>query len=368
MTTLPFELDCNDHRTLSVQMADGFRIAILSGAFKVGNVLPSLRDIAKATGHSIRIPREAMALLEKEGHVITRQGVGCVVQAAGNARWRGHVLVVLSAEGETSYYTAACAGETRRILNQEGYLVTRVAVPRRKAMRYDITPLLPVLRQRFDLAIVQANSPQLKLNLARMGIPFVVVGNGGAAKAKGNIPYAPGAAVEEFVRHCRDAGIRTVEHADFECEDGWGIESALRREGISVSMVDTQIVSGVGHLEGVTRSAFNVFRKRFASRRPLPDLFLFTDDFVASGALTASLAASVRIPEDVRVVTLANRGFGPVYAKSLTRFEMDPIKHGATVARAALALLEGGEFPSGATLEPTYVVGESFPAASGRGA
>ena len=44
----------------------------------------------------------------------------------------------------------------------------------------------------------------------------------------------------------------------------------------------------------------------------LPDVLFFVDDYIASGAMVALLHEGVRIPEDVRVASLYNKGLGPV--------------------------------------------------------
>ena len=87
---------------------------------------------------------------------------------------------------------------------------------------------------------------------------------------------------------------------------------------------------------------------------------MFTDDFVAAGALIAMLMEGVRIPEDVKVISLANKGIGPVYPVSLTRVENDPMRHGEMLAEAVARFLAGRKMRDG-ELAPEYIVGESFP-------
>ena len=52
-------------------------------------------------------------------------------------------------------------------------------------------------------------------------------------------------------------------------------------------------------------------------------MIVFLDDYVAQGALLAFSVAGIRIPDDVQVITLANKGLGPVWIKPVTRFEVD---------------------------------------------
>ena len=94
----------------------------------------------------------------------------------------------------------------------------------------------------------------------------------------------------------------------------------------------------------------------------LPDLLFFADDVQASGALMALQHHGVRIPEDVKVVTWANHGLGPVFWKSLARMEMDPYAHGATIAQYVLSFLRGHGLPDDAAIGPRYIDGDTFPA------
>ena len=106
----------------------------------------------------------------------------------------------------------------------------------------------------------------------------------------------------------------------------------------------------------------DAFAQRFKSkgRSWLPDLLYFSDDHVTSGALMAMLAAGIRVPEDVRVVTMANWGLGPVYPISLTRLEMNPFEHGEALAQMALDYLSK-RVPQGCRAVPLkYIAGDSF--------
>ena len=91
-------------------------------------------------------------------------------------------------------------------------------------------------------------------------------------------------------------------------------------------------------------------------------MLFFDDDYLASGALTAMLWSGIRIPEDVRVVTLANSscGSGLAFPVSLTRIEVDPIACGRAIAETVLAYLATGTFPPDATISPTYIKGDTF--------
>ena len=107
----------------------------------------------------------------------------------------------------------------------------------------------------------------------------------------------------------------------------------------------------------------DAFLRRFAAqgRSWLPDLLYFTDDNVASGALTAMLAEGIKVPGDVRVATMSNWGLGPVLPYSLARFEMNPHAHGEALADMAIACLCGDAPQGRRPVTLRYIDGDSFP-------
>ena len=68
----------------------------------------------------------------------------------------------------------------------------------------------------------------------------------------------------------------------------------------------------------------------------------------------------IRIPEDVSVASFVNKGHLPIWDQSLTRLEMDPITHGAALAKAVRTYLHGKPFPDGIVLGTVWKVGDTF--------
>ncbi len=69
----------------------------------------------------------------------------------------------------------------------------------------------------------------------------------------------------------------------------------------------------------------------------------------------------MKIPEDVKFVTIANVGNGPVLRKGVARIEYDPFSHGRRIADQLLEFLSAGEFPPNATIAARCVSYETFP-------
>ena len=73
--------------------------------------------------------------------------------------------------------------------------------------------------------------------------------------------------------------------------------------------------------------------------------------------------AAVRFPEDVRFVSLATKGFEPVWWQELTRLEWDWFAQGEELARRIVDFLETRAERIDAKISPAYIIGDTFPAA-----
>lgn len=114
-----------------------------------------------------------------------------------------------------------------------------------------------------------------------------------------------------------------------------------------------------GRFDGIVHCGYETFAA--LPRTSIPEILLFWNSFLTQGAMMAFLARGIRLPEDVKAVTLSNTGIGPVYIKPFTRFEIDPCEAGEKIADFALAVLAKGRVPSPPQITPQYVFGETFP-------
>ena len=75
----------------------------------------------------------------------------------------------------------------------------------------------------------------------------------------------------------------------------------------------------------------------------MPDLIFFSDDYIARGALPVLMEQGVKVPSDVRIVTLSNRGFPPAFTHPLDTIEFDPSVAGRTLAQRVFDYLRTGK-------------------------
>lgn len=363
----PFEIDAHSKESLSSQIEEGFRQAILCGYYNEGDILPSLDEIVRRLGVSRIIPRTAFRRLADEGLVVPRRHIGTIVAPKGVKIWRGHVLLLIP-DVPGAYYANVFADSFREKLADAGYSFTRITVSRLGDGRFDLSPLDAALNRHVDLTVLLHGAPEIERRLARAKAQFAVIG-GNASDANRIGRYCTGrvlrprsAAMPDFLLHCRSAGMKSVLQIGWDAEDE-KITDGINPKGLCLERWIISPSSGTVHPEDVQRGALKAVSERLRAEGTawLPDVLFLSDDVLANGALMALLAHGVRIPEDVRVVTWAHRGSGPVFVKSLTRMEMDPESHGRTAADCVVSHLRGRGFPEGIELRPAYIKGESFP-------
>ena len=352
---LPFAIDRNGRANLPEQVAEGFRKAIRSGHYKPGDILPSREKIAQVLGISLRIPREAIAILANENLVRPRRGVGCTVLARRETLWKGRVLLVERHTSEGSYFCGTMMAEVRRCLSRAGYLYSCVTVDMKPRCKYacNVKPLREELHNQYDLALA-VYPDKTMTRLLREALPTILVD--GMEPDAETICTGGGSVPDEMLARCRETGAYRILYAGY---DNCANEvRRLRRMGFKVEYLPVNLDGRTESLENLERGAFETYSTRFA--KPLPELIYFGDDYVARGGLTALLALGIHVPDDVKVVTLSNKGFAPVFPVSLTQYEHDPVAFGEYVAERIIAKHEGRTVTHSPVFR-RYIPGDSFP-------
>ena len=358
---LPFAVARSSRATLVEQVVDGLRQCILSGFYKVGDVLPTTRDLAAQLGVSRIVTRAAVAELTKEELINPKPGVGCMVLGRGGKVWKGNVLFISRSNGRT-YYVNVFTSILRERLVSTGWRFTQVTVTPGSKGDADVSELELWLSHPVTLAIVMFDNPAAERILSRSGVPFVTLDNKALCRTKGcvgHVRYDRTAGAAEFAAEIKKAGVESVLQVGMEKFDD--VAKELHKVDISLKRWEIPPAPGGKLPQSLSFAVRDAFAERISkSRKWLPDLIYFSDDHACVGALAALTAAGVRIPEDVRVATWANRGNCPVHTKPLARMEMDPENDAKKVAAALVDCLEGrgGVFPL--TLGPVFKEGASL--------
>ncbi len=358
----PFVLDPAGSDTLSDQLAANLRHAIADGIYKVGDKLPGLRQMAKLCGTSMRVPIAAVEKLCAEGLVKGRPRMGLVVLGGARKIWRGQILFISDGNG-VSYFSESIRRRLELRLAKHGWRLASACVPHDEHGHIDLTCLRNELELRPAMAFGIYCKRLVARTLRKSGVPFAFLEHLNAeesAGALGQVAFCSSAAVADFVAECQRQNVKTVLHLMLD-EDENDVPKMLSSAGISTQTVRVKAKAGASRRDGIVYAAFDILAgmlRRSAKKRP--DLVYFADDYLARGGLWAIASAGLVAPDDIRVVTYANRGNIPVYVKSLSRIEKNLTADADKIADAILAFLKGNRFHNVFLDSVTFVKGETF--------
>ena len=360
-SVLPFAINRNDLRTLVEQVTDGLCGAIANGYYRAGDVLPGSRELAETLGVSRIVTLAALRKLTEDGFVDARPRIGSVVKARGEKTWKGRVLLVCP-DGDDCFFQNMFASALRDQLVDAGYLFAEVVVVEGAKGRYDFTRLDTALTVKADFVVCMYAREEIFHYLAKRQVPYAVFGEVDKAPrgAVGFVQFDYNGAVADLVSACAASHVKEVVEVywhEFMCD----AVGALKSAGIRASMLDASPDVQNGRIIGVQRAGLKLFEKLIATKKLKKDVvYFFADDFLTVGALAALSYHGLRAPEDIKIVTWANRELGPVYPRELTRMEMDEIGAGHAAAATVLAYLKTGSFPTGVAVKPQWISGETF--------
>lgn len=352
-----FRYEPDGARSLEDALCAFIKEEIAFGRLKGGDRLPTMRDIAKATGLTFGKARLVVERLAREGYVHSRPYAGTVVLPRGRNILRGRVLIALPDADAARFFAAQLIDILRRRLSRSGYVCAVVTFPPGGGGLADLR--LDLLRP--DLVIALRATPEVQKCLAESNIRrLYIFGNKPEDPASPWIRASSGTAFAQFADHCAKARVRRVVQVWFADDDTFDARAALEKKGIACTSLEMARGGDCAWgIEGYTRRSYEIFAKMAPDC--FPDLLLFWNAFLAQGAVTAFLSRGIRLPEDVKVVALSNAGLGPVYPKSFTRFEIDPVENGEKVAAFALSALAKGRLPRPPDITPRYIFGATFP-------
>jgi DNA-binding LacI/PurR family transcriptional regulator len=358
-----FSVDRSLRRSLADQVADGLRRSICTGHYPEGSVVPGLEELSCALGVGMNTVRAAVSRLCEEGLLCSRPHRGSVVQPLGRRGARGRVLIVIPTSRD-GYFINVLTNTLRQRLARHRFMAVEIVVMRSEAGVYDFSQLRLELKSAPDLVILTSGNVAVRREVASSGVPFLLYGHSRvrSCSCAGFVREDLEGGVEGLVAQCLRTGVRSVLSWRVWPEAGT-LEGALEKAGIAVERKQFDLRKFRGKVEPVQRAGMELFSAFLRSRRSrLPDLVVFPDDdFFAAGALMAILAAGIEVPGEMRIVTLANAGLGPVFPKTLARFEIDPEACGERIARYAYDCLVGRPVPAQAVCSSVYIPGETFP-------
>lgn len=247
-------------------------------------------------------------------------------------------------------------------LTTAGYLMTWVSIPKTPHGRFDFSRLDAALAQSVDLVVTVLAWAHTLAWLARQKRPYVVFSEHKEVprSAVGCTWLDFNLALPDFAAACKAAGVKEVTHFYF-WKPRTDASVVLRRAGIRVRNVPVKVDLSKGKLIGVKRAGMETFARMIAEGKlPRGTVCLIFDDYLASGALMAIACAGLKIPDDIQLVTFANKRLGPIYVRELTRMEFDARQAGEVLSDAVLEYLKTGVYPSDSVVGPVWVEGETM--------
>ena len=346
----------------------GVREAIYSGQWTDGQPLPTRETFVRTLGVSKNVVQRAVARLVAEGLVSSHARCGCRVRRPCGRKTVRRVLEV-TAGRECSFWHTRFVSALRECLTREGILCESVSLLRTGGGRLSFELLEYRLLQRPDILVVSAgrsDTARLLRRLDRLAIPYVLT-SGDRPSGRHPMLLAPPAedglqtALAAFVADCRRAGIRSVLWLAYGEGERLDPRPLLAKAGIYVEPLTfpPDLIFSFSSLDDVQAAVGDLMRARLR-RGPLCNLVFSTDDYMTMGVLPILFERGIRIPEDVRFITLLNKGFSPAFTKTWACIEANPGRQGEALAARIVAWLKGGAFVA-LPVARAYVRGETFP-------
>jgi len=356
-------LDFASCETLASQLADNICRAIARGDFKTGDKLPSIAKMAKMCGTSVRVPREAIRLLEDEGVVKGRPRAGIVVLGKKRFVWRGSVLFV-SYGRQAYYYRGVLFKNIAQRLSEKGWRVDFVSLVKgEKGARRQMEPLCRALQNGHAIVFGAHFDEATISEIRKAGVPYFAITSSVGADdevAAGLATLSESEAIVELAEASAKAGVDRALRVVMDDADEL-FDVPFHSRGIATENLVVRPDAGIDRFENSSKFVFDRLVARLTdSKKPKVGLVYFGDDSFTEAGLWAIESAGLRVPDDIRVVTFSNCGNRPFYRLPLTCIAHDLLEHAERIGRGILAFLDGRKFPRLVTCSATFVQGATF--------
>ena len=345
------------------ELADKLKAEFADGGCRIGETLPSVKELCARHGVGPFAMRHALRLLRDEGFITLRQNVGASVTGKAVRAWKGRVaFVAVGSPG--SYYQAKLAIRLSEALCEAGWDLEPIFLETRRRPLEE-GRVRALVANGLCLAIIHCSERQITEIFDHANIPYVVISGFGReySNARAVIRTDFRRCYDDLIAAFKAADVKRVLEVDFERVVDRSFKLQLLRAGIEVRReLCSWDYDCPMRLVDVKNCAYQTVRRLLVdthSRRELPDALLFDDDYLAFGGIVAVLEAGLRIPRDIRVVTHSNEGNEAVLGVSLARLESDPVVDGDTIADYVLNLLSGSR-PAPPRLVPRFIAGDSL--------
>ena len=327
------------NKPLHTQVADALRQDILA-SYHPGEKMEGEAKFARRLGVSPFTLRQAFAVLAYEGLIERRNGSGTYV-AGDLERPYITVFTFFDPNAKATDFQTRIFWLCGSVLRERGYPV-RLHVMTEGFQDEEWSPYCRGVAQgRICGALFISLRPgPMATALAEKAVPYVVTGEG--------FPYGVSlddpAILREGTRHLLERGCRKIAVL------GWNgsqtKDLCLQSLASFRALLDE---SGAAyHAEwlrnavppNVPGAGWEQFREIWAARDEKPDGLLVLDDVLFRDVMLGILDSHIQVPEQLQVVTHANKGSGFTYPFPVTTLEIDPDEYVEAMADLLIKLIK----------------------------
>lgn len=320
----PVHLQRDLRISLTDQLYDGVHRAIAEQYYTGGDRLPTLENIAKNTGASVLVVRNAFRRLIDEGTIVAKRKTGMFIASPQD----NNQLQVAILNGYSSFYYTETALQLSRYLCQKGISSVHLAPEfRRPQDAPNLRQLEVLLKQKKLKAIFTLDNNQEVFDLAKQyNVPIFCSFHEPSYDATCVVNYRKTEAINRLLEVCLKENLRKIvifstSHIEWEIGK---LSTQLFNENINVMQQSVDILPSPKPIERYQQKGYEHLSNWLQQGHNIPDMFIFTDDYFTHGALLALTQHGVKVPEDVHVVTTANAGSVPYWPSPLYRIICDP--------------------------------------------
>ena len=320
-----------------------------------GQMLPAERKLAQQHSISHMTLRKVLDKLEYEGYVKRYPGRGTTV---ADPLQQGEFAVVIrpalmKAEASPVYRDGATLlAEKICTINHNNKWFAKLHLGQQTDRGEDFPGTLDLLQPDVvkRLRGVFTFHPLFEVEKALVKKNIPVVGMGESLEgADANVAFDRTAFCQTCVNHLRQVGCRTVGFVWNDLERHSQPEERID-DHFAKCAIDAGFTIKEQWLPKVSndiseRKGYELFMK-FWEQGDCPDGIVVNDDIVAKGVLRAVLHKRIRIPEQLRLITFANKGIELPFHKPVTRYEFDVEKKAILAVETMVKLVEGQELES----------------------
>ena len=335
------------------QVAAHLRGSVLN-RMQPGTKLVSVRKLAVDLGVSVPTVRAAQAILTREGLLVVRHGSGVyAVENRDMPRWVGIYTALDILHPRTSSFYTLMPRALRRFFNSHG-LHAEIYLGDAQPGDQEESP--NNLRFRSDVAagriqgVVVANAPTTRgwANwVANLQIPVV-----------GSLsPYRVDPSYDDMVRHAvqclYDGGSRRIALLSWSHNE---LQKPLREALTGLSLEYHPEWSRSDLHPMLSGAGWEQFREIWAASRVKPDGLVVADDVLFDEAQIAIQEMGIRVPDQLRIVTYANKGSIKRYPFPVNIAQCDPERFAEVLGGMLLKRMRGEAVIPATELVPIDIV------------